>query len=113
MQIMRFVVFFIQEYLYSNILANSIFYSLLKNSEYLILQVLGYSECLILHISVCLECLILQVLVCSECLILHILLKVSVLHGSTLFSFLFPISNTQSYTGCILMSLCLMHKNIT
>lgn len=55
MQIMHFVVFFIQEYLYSNILANSIFYSL----------------------------------------------------------FLFPISNTQSYTGCILMSLCLMHKNIT
>ena len=66
---------------------------LLKNSEYLILQVLGYSECLILHISVCLECLILQALGCSECLILHILLK--------------------SYTGCILMSLCLMHKYIT
>lgn len=84
MQIMRFVVFFIQEYLYSNILANSIFYSLppnktfcfqftTKNSEYLILQVLGYSECLILH-----------VLVFLECLILHILLKVSVLHGSTM-----------------------------
>ena len=31
MQIMRFVVFFIQEYLYSNILANSIFYSLAPN----------------------------------------------------------------------------------
>lgn len=73
MQIMRFVVFFIQEYLYSNILANSIFYSVVanktfcfqfttKNSEYLILQVLGS----------------------SECLILHILVKVSVLHGSTM-----------------------------
>ena len=46
MQIMRFVVFFIQENLYSNILSNSIFIR----------------------------------------------------------SFLFPISNTQSYTGCILMS---------
>ena len=56
MQIMRFVVFFIQENLYSNILSNSIFYSIL--------------------------------------------------------SLLFPISNTQSYTGCILKSLCLMHKNI-
>ena len=33
MQIMRFVVFFIQENLYSNILANSIFYSLPKNKK--------------------------------------------------------------------------------
>ena len=103
MQIMRFVVFFIQENLYSNILSNSIFIRyhrikmldfircqqiktfasnlLLKNSEYLILQVLGYSECLILHVLVYLECLILQVLGYSECLIL---LKVSVLQGSTI-----------------------------
>ncbi len=34
MQIMRFVVFFIQEYLYSNILANSIFYSLPANKNF-------------------------------------------------------------------------------
>ena len=33
MQILRFVVFFIQEYLYSNILANSIFYSLPPNKN--------------------------------------------------------------------------------
>ena len=34
MQIMRFVVFFIQEYLYSNILANSIFYSVVANKTF-------------------------------------------------------------------------------
>ena len=34
MQIMRFVVFFIQENLYSNILSNSIFYSLPPNKNF-------------------------------------------------------------------------------
>ena len=34
MQIMRFVVLFIQEYLYSNILANSIFYSVVANKTF-------------------------------------------------------------------------------
>ena len=33
MQIMRFVVFYIQENLYSNILSNSIFYSLAPNKN--------------------------------------------------------------------------------
>lgn len=64
------IVFFIRYHRIKPFVSNL----LLKNSEYLILQVLGYSECFILH-----------VLVYLECLILHVLLKVSVLQGSTMY----------------------------
>ena len=84
MQIMRFVVFFIQENLYSNILSNSIFirYHRIKMLDFIRCQrIKPFASNLLLKNS---EYLILQVLGCSECLILHILLKVSVLQGSTM-----------------------------